>query len=140
MVAIAAILLGIAAPRVLHVSARVAVGDARSRVTSAVSAARAASVRFGRVGYLVLDAAGDRLVVQVDTSVLGGAPLVSLSEVDLWDDLAVNLAATEPLLCFDPRGLAVAVAPCTGQGVVVRLRRGEFADSVVVSATGRVTP
>lgn len=140
VVAIAAILLGIAAPRMLHVSARVAVGDARSRVTSSVSAARAAAVRFGRTGYLALDAAADRLVVEVDTSVLGGAPAVSLGEVDLWDDLGVNLGATQPLLCFDPRGLAVAAAPCTGQGVVVRLERGGFTDSVVVSATGRVMP
>ncbi len=140
VVAIAAILLGIAAPRVLYVSARVAVSDARSRVTSSVAAARAAAVRFGRVGYLVFDAAGDRLVVQVDTSVLGGAPLASVGEVDVWEDLAVNLVATQPLLCFDPRGLAVAVAPCTGQGVVVRLQRGEFTDSVVVSAVGRVAP
>lgn len=140
MVAIAAILLGIAAPRLAHVSGRVAVGDARSRVTASVAAARAAAVRFGRVGYLVLDAAGDRLLVQVDTSSLGEAPLASLGEVDLWDELAVNLSSTQPLLCFDPRGLTVAASPCTGSGAVVRLQRGEFTDSVVVSAAGRVLP
>jgi len=140
VVSIATILLGIAAPRVLHVSARVAVGDARARVTSSVSAARAAAVRFGRVGHLIFDAAGDRLLIQVDTSALGGAPPASLGETDLWDDLGVNLIATQPMLCFDPRGLAVAVAPCTGQGVVVRLQRGEFTDSVVVSTTGRIAP
>lgn len=140
VVAISTVLLGIAAPRLLHVSSRVAIGDARARVSSAVASARGAAVRFGRTSYLVLDAAGDRLLVQVDTSALGGALPVSLGEVDLWDDLAVNLGATQPMLCFDPRGLAVAVPPCTGQGVVVRLSRGGFADSVVVSAVGRVAP
>jgi type IV fimbrial biogenesis protein FimT len=140
VVAIATVLLGIAAPRLLNVSARVAVGDARSKVTSAVATARGAAVRFGRTSYLVLDAAGDRLLVQVDTSALGGALPASLGEVDLWDDLAVNLTATQPMLCFDPRGLAVAASPCTGQGVVVRLSRAGVSDSVVVSAVGRVSP
>ena len=140
MVVIATVLLGIAAPRLAHVSGRVAVGDARSLVTSSVAAARAAAVRFGRVSYLVLDAAGDRLLVQVDTSSLGGAAPASLGEVDLWEELSVNLVATQPLLCFDPRGLTVAVSPCTGTGAVVRLQRGAFTDSVVVSATGRVVP
>lgn len=140
VVAIAMVLLGIAAPRLLDVSGRVAVGDARSKVTSAVASARGAAIRFGRTSYLVFDAAGDRLLVQVDTSALGGAPLAPLGEVDLWDELAVNLTATQPMLCFDPRGLAVAASPCTGQGVVVRLSRGGFTDSVVVSAVGRVSP
>jgi hypothetical protein len=140
VVAIAIVLLGIAAPRIVHVSSRVAVGDARAQVTASVSAARAAAVRFGRISYLVFDAAGDRLLVQVDTSALGGGLPAQLGEVDLWDELGVNLVATQPMLCFDPRGLAVAVAPCTGQGVVVRLRRGEFADSVVVSSIGRIAP
>lgn len=140
MVAIATVLLGIAAPRLAHVSSRVAVGDARARVTSSVASARAAAVRFGRVSYLVLDAAGDRLLVQVDTSSLGGALPALLGEVDLWDELSVNMGATQPLLCFDPRGLATAAPPCTGQGVVVRLQRGAFSDSVVVSAVGRVVP
>ena len=140
VVTIATVLLGIAAPRLLDVSARVAVADARSQVTASVAAARSAAVRFGRVSYLVLDAAGDRLLVQVDTSSLGGAPPDSLGAVDLWEQLAVNLGATEPMLCFDPRGLAVAVSPCSGMGVVIRLQRAEVTDSVVVSATGRVTP
>lgn len=140
VVAIATVLLGIAAPRLLHVSDRVALGDARSTVTATVAAARAAAVRFGRVSHLVLDAAGDRMLVEVDTSALGGAPPVSLGTVDLWEELGVNLGATQPMVCFDPRGLAVAVSPCTGTGVVVRLNRGGIADSVVVSATGRVVP
>ncbi len=140
VVAIAMVLLGIAAPRLTYVSGRVAVGDARSRVTSSVAAARAAAVRFGRVSYLILDAAGDRVLVQVDTSALGGALPVTLGMVDLWEELSVNLGSTQPLLCFDPRGLAVAISPCTGEGAVVRLQRGEFTDSVVVSAIGRVVP
>lgn len=140
VVAIAMVLLGIAAPRLIHVSGRVAVGDARSRVTSSVAAARAAAVRFGRVSYLILDAAGDRVLVQVDTSSLGGALPVMLGMADLWEDLSVNLDSTQPLLCFDPRGLAVAISPCTGEGAVVRLQRGEFTDSVVVNAIGRVVP
>lgn len=140
VVLISLVLLGIATPRFLNLSGRVAVGEARAHVTSAVSMARAAAVRFGRVSYLVIDAAGDRLLVQVDTSALGGGLLAPLDAVDLWDEMAVNLTSNRPMMCFDPRGLAVAVAPCTGQGLVVRLARGDAVDSVVVSATGRVVP
>lgn len=140
VVCIATVLLGIAAPRMLRVNGRIALGDARARVTSAVSASRAAAVRYGRTSYLVLDAAGDRVLVRVDTSALGGKLPATLVEVDFWDAFRVNLGATEPLLCFDPRGLTVASGTCTGRGVVVFLEHRDAADSVVVSSTGRVVP
>ena len=78
VVLIALVLLGIATPRFLNLSGRVAVGEARAHVTSSVSMARAAAVRFGRVSYLVFDAAGDGLLVLVDTSALGGGLLAPL--------------------------------------------------------------
>lgn len=136
---IAAVLLGIAAPRLSSLSGRVAVRDARSRVTAAVSSARAAAVRHGRTSTLVFDAAGDRLLVRVDTAVMGGGPPIALFEQDLWEELGVNLMASHPALCFDPRGLAVASAGCADQAVVVRLARGATTDSLTVSAVGRVS-
>ena len=71
---------------------------------------------------------------------MGGASPATLQQVDLWGDLSVDLGASQPLICFDPRGLAVQAGACTGQPVVIRLRRGSVLDSVLVSATGRVTP
>jgi type II secretory pathway pseudopilin PulG len=137
---IAMILLGIAAPRLLETSSLVAVDNARSKVTAQVAMTRAAATRFGRLSTLVLDVAGDRLSILVDTSALGGASPATLQQVDLWGDLSVDLGASQPLICFDPRGLAVQAGACTGQPVVIRLRRGSVLDSVLVSATGRVTP
>jgi len=137
---IATILLGIAVPRLMESNDRMALQSARSRATVAVSAARAAATRFGRVSMLVLDVAGDRLRVEVDTSSLGGQPPVLLREVDLWTDLGVNLRASDPVICFDPRGIAVASWPCTGQPVVIRLDINGTRDSVLVSSTGRVAP
>lgn len=137
---IASILLGVATPRLLETSSRVAVTDARAKVTSAVALARATAVRYGRIGYLILDVPADRLDVQIDTSVAGGQTPVSLFEADLWNDLGVNLRATDPMICFDPRGLPVATGACTGSAVVVRLDRSGVTDSVRVSSVGQVTP
>lgn len=137
---IAMILLGIATPRLLETNGLVAVDNARSKVTAQVALTRAMATRFGRVSTLVLDAAGDRLSILVDTSTLGGAPPAALHEVDLWDDLAVDLGSTHPLICFDPRGMAVQTGACAGAEVVIRLERGPARDSVVVSAVGRISP
>lgn len=137
---IAMILMGIAAPRLMETNGRMAVDNARSKVTAQIAMTRAAATRFGRTSTLVLDVAGDRLSILVDTSALGGAPPATLQQVDLWEDLAVNLGASHPLICFDPRGLAVQSGACTGQAVVIRLQRGTVQDSVTVSAVGRITP
>jgi type II secretory pathway pseudopilin PulG len=136
---IGAILLGIATPRLIQTSSRVAVTSAKAQVTSAVALARATAVRYGRLSYLILDVASDRLDVQIDTTILGGQPPVSLYSSDLWGDLGVNLRATDPMICFDPRGLPVSTGACTGSAVVVRLERDPVRDSVLVSSVGRVT-
>ena len=139
VLAIAAVLLGIAVPSLLGTSSRVALTDARSQVSSFVSLARAAASRYGRTGYLVLDVVTDRMEVQIDTSGSGGQPPVTLHGVNLWDELGVDLGASYPLLCFDPRGLSIPSGTCTGTRVVVRLERGSDRDSVVVSSTGRIS-
>lgn len=140
VLAIAFILLGIAAPRLMETSSAVAVTEARSKVTAEIAMARATATRFGRISTLVVDAAGDRLSILVDTSALGAGLMATLQLVDLWSDLGVNLQATQPLICFDPRGLAATVGACTGQAMVIRVQRGLVRDSVIVSAIGRVTP
>lgn len=136
---LATILLGIAIPTLISTRDGVALNNGRARVSSAVSAARATSSRYGRTSYLVLDAAADVIRVEADTTADGGQPPVTLHRLDLWSELRLNLRATEPLLCFDPRGLAVASGPCPGTGVVVYLDREALTDSVVVSSTGRVS-
>ena len=139
VLAIAAILLTVAVPSLLGTSSRVALTDARSQVSSFVSLARAAASRYGRTSYLVLDVVADRMEVRIDTSYAGDQSPVALHGVNLWDELGVNLRASYPLLCFDPRGLSIPSGTCTGTRVVVRLERGPNRDSVVVSSTGRVS-
>lgn len=136
--AIAGLLLGIAAPPLLRTSDRVALADARWRVSSAVSSARGAAVRWGRVSALVVDAAAASLMVEVDTTVLGGGPPVPLIRVELGADLGIGVSSNLPRLCFDPRGLAVPASGCADRTVVVHLSRGAAVDSVTVSPTGRV--
>lgn len=140
VLAISATLLGIVAPSLMESSTSVALINARSRISSAVSVARATATRHGRVAYLVLDVAMDRVRVDVDTSFVGGQPPITVHSLDLWGELAVDLRATEPLLCFDSRGLSVTTGACPGTGVVVYVQRGAVMDSVVVSSTGRISP
>lgn len=137
---LATVLLGIAVPPLVSTRDGVALSNGRARVSSAVSVARAASSRYGRTSYLVLDVAADEIRVEADTTADGGEPPVILHRLDLWRDLRLNLRATEPLLCLDPRGLAVASGPCPGTPVVVYLERDARVDSVMVSTTGRVGP
>jgi len=136
---IAAVLLGIATPRLLGTSSQVGIANARAEVSSAVSLARASASRYGRMSYLVLDVVSDRLEIRVDTSTFGGEPPQLLHSVSLWDEMGVNLRASYPLICFDPRGLSIPSGTCPGTGVVVHLERGPVQDSVVVSSTGRVS-
>lgn len=136
---LATILLGIAIPALISTKDSVAVNNGRARVSSAVSVARAASSRYGRTSYLVFDVAADEIRVAADTTADGRQPPVTLHRLDLWGELRLNLRASEPLLCLDPRGLAVVSGPCPGTGAVVYLDRNAYTDSVVVSSTGRVT-
>jgi prepilin-type N-terminal cleavage/methylation domain-containing protein len=135
---ISLVLLGIAAPRLVETNRRLSVLNARSKVIAEIALTRAAATRYSRVSTLVVDAAGDRLSILVDTSALGDKPPATLQPIALWDDLTVDLSATQPLICFDPRGLAVQSGACTGAPVVLYLQSGPERDSVVVSATGRV--
>ena len=140
VLAIGAVLLGIAGPRLLGTSTKVALTNARAEVTSAVSLAQAAAARYGRVSYLIVDVVRDRLEIQADTSVMGGQTPVPLRSVDLWSELGVDVSSTQPMVCFDPRGISVPVGACPGTGVVLRLERAGVRDSVVISSTGRVSP
>ena len=90
VLAIGAVLLGIAGPRLLVTNTRVALTNARADVTSAASSAQAAAALYGRISYMVIDVVRDRLEIQVDTSILGGQPPVPLSSVDLWAELGVD--------------------------------------------------
>lgn len=140
VLAIALALLGVAAPRLLLTSHRVALTNARYEVTAATAQARAAAVRHGRISYLTVDVALDRLRILVDTSAEGGGPAVEVGTTDLWQELGVNLRASHPVVCFDPRGLSVPSMVCPGAPVTVWIERGGRQDSVVVSTTGMVFP
>lgn len=138
VLAIALVLLGIAAPRLLGTSDRVALTNAVSLVSAEAAAARTAAMRYGRTSFLALDVVLDRVSVQVDTTLDGVAPPVTLASTDLRRALGVDLRASAPVICFDPRGMARPTMVCPGAAVVVRLARGGRVDSLSVSTTGVV--
>jgi type II secretory pathway pseudopilin PulG len=138
VLAITASLLAMVTPHLINSSHALALINARSRISSAVSLTRATATQHGRVAYLVLDGAMDRVSVEVDTSFSGGQTPVQVHTLDLWNTMDVDLRANDPLLCFDSRGISVTTGPCPGTGTVIYVRRGVHVDSVVVSSTGRI--
>ncbi len=90
---------------------------------------------------LRLDAAGERIWVEVDTTVAGGAGAVdTLGLFHFSDAMAVDLQSDRSSLCFDGRGIGAIGASCPEAGATVVLALKDRADTVVVSPLGRVLP
>lgn len=122
---LAAIILGIAVPRVRHVIERAAVRGAVADIVATLSTARQVAVSNGGGVAVSIDTstATIRVLNRGDTVVT--RPLQHL--------FGVTLRTTRDSLAFDARGLGSGAANLTF--VIVR---GITADTVVVSRLGRV--
>lgn len=138
VLAIAAVLLGVSIPSLGGVSRTAALSSGLTRISAAAVRAQSLSSQYGRTAYFVLDAAADRIRIEVDTTLDGGGPPVPLLTLDLWRDLRLDLRASEPVVCLDPRGITAGLPGCPGTGAVIWLERGGRIDSLVVGPTGRV--
>jgi Tfp pilus assembly protein FimT len=125
VLAVTAILLGIAIPRLRHSAERAAVRGAVSDVVAALATARQLAVsRRGGVGISIDRAVGAIHIVAGDDT---------LATRQLGQLYGVTVASTRDSLAYDARGLGLGAANLTF--VVVR---GITADTVVVSRLGRV--
>jgi prepilin-type N-terminal cleavage/methylation domain-containing protein len=125
VIAVTAILLAIAIPRLRHSAERGAVRGAVSDVVAQLSAARQLAVsRRGGVS-VTIDRAGAAVHI-----VAGGDTLASRRLGQIY---GVTVTSTRDSLGYDARGLGLGAANLTF--VVVR---GMTADTVVVSRLGRV--
>lgn len=138
---IAIVLMGMvyamAVPAIGRARIAAAVHNSRHVVVSSISLARATAMRFGRPTVLRLDASEDRLWIEADTSVSGGA-VDTIGFYSFAGDLATDLQSNRSGLCFNGRGIGTTGTACPQAGALIVLSLGSEADSVWVTALGRV--
>jgi Tfp pilus assembly protein FimT len=125
VLALTAILLGIAIPRIRESAERTAVRGAVAEVVAALSAARQLAVSRGGGVAVALD--------QRDTAIHVIGDGDTLLTRRLGSVFGVTLRSTRDSLAYDARGLGLGAANLT-----ITLLRGMTEDTVVVSRLGRV--
>ena len=119
------IICAIGLPWILRRADRAHVRGAATEVVNALAAARAASVAASRHVAIRFDSARDAIVVTAgdDTILLR----------DLGAVHGVSIASNRDSMAYSPSGLGYGAANQT-----IVLRRGDAADTVVISRLGRV--
>lgn len=128
----------IAIPSLASTRVRAAVHNSKHVVLSSISLARSAAIRFGRPAVLRLDSQGDRIWVEVDTSMVAGGPKDTLNLVNLRQELDVDLKSNRSSVCFNGRGIGTTGAACPWPGGMIIISSGSRADTVFISPVGRV--
>lgn len=141
VIAVLAILAVISIPAIASVRRSAAIQNARHAVESTLSLARATAVQYGRPVVLRIDAVGERVWIEVDTTVAGtGGAVDTVGLFELSDELRVDLESDRATLCFDGRGIGTTGAACPLAGAQIVLTREGRADTIAVSPLGRVLP
>ncbi len=134
------VLYGTAQPSIMRMRTSASVTSGRQVVASTLSLARATAIGFGRSTVVRLDAAGDRIWVEADTSAAGSGAVDTLGLFYFGSSLSVDLKSNRASLCFDNRGLGTTNATCTVAGALIVVARQGLSDTVTVSPLGRVLP
>ena len=100
--------------------------------------ARSIAIRNGRVTELRMDATNGRFWVEIDTS---AARIGVTDTIGVVKDVSVNnvtMTSTHSYVCFDGRGLATTAFNCPSGAATVVFSRGARADTVDLTALGKV--
>ncbi len=127
-----------AIPQFSAAQARLAVRHAADEFVAAHQLTRAVALRSGRVAELRIDATAGRFWVEIDTSVARIGVTDTIGAVRSVSTNNVSMTSTRGLLCFDGRGLATPVWACPPANATVTFNRGEFADTVKTTLTGKI--
>jgi Tfp pilus assembly protein FimT len=131
---IALVLIGaisaMAVPRLGQSMTKQGMVSARNGVVAMVAKAKASAVQRGSRTTLLLT--GGNLVIKSRHPVSGAIDTVGVPE-NLTKRYGASVAASRDSLVFDPRGLGME----SGSTTVV-VRKGDYADTLVISAAGRV--
>lgn len=136
MVVMLGLIYGIVIPPIGKARLDAAVHNARYAVISTISLARATAIRFGRRAVLRLDADGDQIWIEIDTTMAATGAVDTLAFLSLRDDMSVDLQSDRAALCFDGRGIGVTGVECPQTGATIVLALGGRADTVQVSPSG----
>ncbi len=127
----------IATPPLASTHKRTATRAARDQFVSTHSLAGSMALRYGRVAELHIDAAGARVWVEVDTSSIGGMNARVGVTKDL-NEAKVLLTSDRYMLCFDVRGLPTTRGACEAADATIIFSVQGKADTVKITALGKV--
>ena len=133
-----ALVYAIAMPSLAATRVRASVHNSKHVVVSNISLARTAAIRFGRLAVLQVDSEGDRIWVEVDTTLAGSGARDTLAMAYLRQELGVDLKSTRTGVCFNGRGIGTISSECPRPGAAIILARDGRADTVFISPLGRV--
>ena len=133
------ILAGLAAifiPALGRTEPRKSVTAAKDAFASLHATARASAIQYGRTTRLTTSSPS-RIWVEVTNSV--GA-IDTLGRVLYLDQEfnRVTVSSTSNVLCYGPRGLPVQPTGCNAPAAAVVFTKNNFADTVLISAAGRL--
>lgn len=132
------ILAGLAAiflPALGRTEPRKSVTSARNAFASLHATARASAIQYGRTTRLQISSPS-RVWVEVTNSAGGIDTLGRMLHLDLeFNKVLVSPSRT---LCYGPRGLPVQPAGCNAPAVTIVFSKSNVADSVIISAAGRL--
>lgn len=132
VIVVAGLLFLIGLPRLRDAVLRNNVYQARAAVSSLYARARAVSVEQGRMSYLARN--GNRVTVLVRIAPAGAAWADTIGVVeDLNARFGVTVTASDDTIRLDPRGFGL-----NGTAETITVTRGAIADTVFISAFGRI--
>ena len=130
-------LAALAAPGIVDARSRTSVAHAADRFVLSVSVAQAMAIRYGRVGELHIDSATNRFWVEIDTTRAASGTHDTVGVVTDLGDQSIDIAATNSLLCYDPRGLGTDRGSCDSPATTVTFTRGDHSTEVNVNSVGK---
>lgn len=140
LVVMLGVVSAIAMPSIGRIRISASIHNARSAVISAISLGRATAINYGRPATVHLDSGGDRVWVEIDTTLAGDGSVVdTLGLFYISDELDVDLESDSPGVCFNSQGIGTTGAECPVAGAQIILSRSGRADTVNVSPPGRIT-
>jgi prepilin-type N-terminal cleavage/methylation domain-containing protein len=131
-------MMSIALPALSASRTRMSVRHAADEFRAAHALARSMAIRQGRVAALHIDGAGNRYWVEVDTTLARTGVTDTIGVVRDFSNEGIAMTSTRSVLCFDSRGLATQTGACSPHDATVVFSRAAYADSVRISALGKV--
>ncbi|MGD2154150.1 MAG: GspH/FimT family pseudopilin [Gemmatimonadales bacterium] len=131
------IIVAVASPTLSTAFRRTAGRAAVDEFVSTHTLARSAAVRYGRTAELHIDASNARFWVEVDTASAGGVK-DTVGVVKYLDSMGVGVSSDRAVLCFDSRGLPTTRGSCEAADATLVFSSPGEADTVQITALGRV--